>query len=650
MSTPLIHIEKKTLEQAISLRGLFSIGYGNVGSSIYYALGVVAAYALGATPIAFGIASLFFIFTALTYAEGASMFPESGGSSTFARHAFNEFISFVAGWALMLDYIVTVAISSYAAIAYLGFFWTPLRDVPAIGAGFAILLVVSLCLVNIVGTRESARLNNFLVTIDLITITLIIGLGMALLFNWQTLTSWASHPTITAGGQVIPEWPVVSAMVYSVSIAMIAFTGIESVAQMAEEAKDPRRNVPRAVFLVIAAVLVLYAGINLVAFSAISPHEMGTTWKLNPVQGIAHALGGKNPLFEIILKPWIAILAACILTIATNAGLLGVSRLAYSMGMHRQLPGLIYKLHPKYKTPYVAISFYGAITVSLLATGFFSPKLIDNLADLYSFGAMLSFMVAHAAIIGLRMKRPDLERYFKLPFNIPFKGKEIPLTAVLGFVATLATWIVVVVSHPWGRTVGFLWLLGGILMYAFHRQHEELPLTTTVAVTGVEPILVPMSLKRVLVPTIGTPFSEEMVAVACRLAKRERATVRAIYIFEVPPSLPASELPGEEEERGVSILKRALQIGEGLGVNIELVFLQGRKAGQMIVQESEKMEADVILMGLDPERRIQERIGGAPAIGKTVEYVLKHANCRILLSRPPRGPKAPTTDLSGFAV
>jgi len=381
MPTPALHIEKRTLEQALGVPGLFSIGYGNVGSSIYYALGVVAAYALGATPIAFAIAGLFFIFTALTYAEGASMFPESGGSSTFARHAFNEFVSFVAGWALMLDYIVTVAISSYSAVAYLGFFWHPMHDSPAVGAAFAILLVVGLCAVNIVGTRESAKLNNALVVSDLITIISIISLGLILLFNWHALVGWASHPAIVDGKKIL-EWPDSKALIYSISIAMIAFTGIESVAQMAEEAKDPRRNVPRAVFLVIVAVLLLYAGINAVAFSAIFPHELGSTWKLNPVQGIAHALGGKWPILETVLKPWIAILAASILTIATNAGLLGVSRLAYSMGTHKQLPGLLYKLHPKYKTPYIAIIFYGAITIGLLATGFIAPRLIDNLADL----------------------------------------------------------------------------------------------------------------------------------------------------------------------------------------------------------------------------------------------------------------------------
>ena len=619
-----IHVEKKTMKQALGPGGLFSIGYANVGSSIYYALGVVAASALGATPLAFAIAGLFFVFTALTYAEGAAMFPESGGSSSFARHAFNEFISFAAGWALMLDYIVTIAISAYTTATYSAYFWPPLKDPhQPWGVVFAISLTAFLCLVNIRGIKESAALNNFFVILDVCTQFSIIAFGAILLWNWRVLFSYP---------HVAGEWPTLRSFVYSVSIAMVAFTGIESVAQMAEEARDARKTVPRAVMWVIAAVLIMYAGINGVAFSALNPHVLGTTYQLDPVQGITHALGMRMPILETILRPWIAVLAASILIIATNAGLLGVSRLAYSMGMHRQLPGVLYKLHPRYNTPYFAILFYTVITIMLLATGFFTPSLMENLADLYSFGALLAFIVAHAAIIALRIKRPDLERSFKLPLNIPFMGSSVPLSAVLGFVATAATWLVVVVLHPWGRTAGFLWLGFGIVMYAFHRQREELPLTTTVVMTGVEPLLVPMALKVILVPTIGTAFSEEMIAVACRLSKRERATVKAIYIYEVPMSLPPDAQPVVEIERAQGILTRALQIGEGLGVNLEIQFLQGRRAGEIIVDEAERMKADVILMGLNPTDKLRP----SATIGRTVDYVLKKARCRVLLNRPPR--------------
>jgi len=611
-------VQKKELSKALGIFGLFSIGYSNVGSSIYYALGVVAAAALGATPIAFAIAALFFIFTAFTYAEGTSMYPESGGSSSFARHGFNEAISFIAGWALMLDYIVTVAISAASCAYYLAYFFPFLKDHPQAGAGFAILLVLFLTWVNIIGVKESAFMNNASVAADVVTEVIIIVVGMFLLFNWQKLISF---PHITG------QWPNLNQFIYSVSIAMVAFTGIESVSQMAEESQNPAKTVPKAIVWVVLAVLVAYAGINAVGFSAISPSDLGGKWALDPIQGIVSTM---PPVFAHFLGPWVAVLAASILLIATNAGLLGVSRLAFSMGMHRQLPGPFYKLHPKYNTPYLAIIFYSVITVILLATGFWTDKLMFNLADLYSFGAMLSFTIAHAAIIALRWRKPEEPRPWKLPLNIKIQGREIPLTAVLGLISTAAVWLVVVVVHPWGRVVGMLWLFFGVLLYIFHRQRHELPLTSTVTVSHLEPIMVELALKRILVPTTGEAFSEEMVAVACRLGKRERAKVTAMYVFEVPMALPVGSNVPAEISKGEEVLLRARQIGEGIGLEVETQFVQSRSAGIAIVEEAKAMQADLILMGVCPRERL-----GQAALGSTINHVLKKAHCRVLLSRPP---------------
>lgn len=609
---------RKELSKALGLFGLFSIGYGNVGSSIYYALGVVAAAALGATPLAFLIAGLFFVITAFTYAEGTSMFPESGGSSSFARHGFNEAISFIAGWALMLDYIVTIAISAASCAFYLAYFVPALKTHHAASAALAIGIVLLLSIVNVRGAKESAAVNNFSAFADALTQVLIIVLGMLLLFNWQRLVSYPHVPG---------QWPSLHQFVYSVSIAMVAFTGIESVSQMAEEAHEPARTVPRAIGMVVLAVLVMYAGINMVGFSALSPSELGSTWALDPVQGIVSALPGA---IASLLGPWVALLAASILLIATNAGLMGVSRLAFSMGMHRQLPGPFYKLHPTFHTPYLAIAFFALITVLLLGTGFFSDQLLFNLADLYSFGAMLSFTIAHAAILSLRWRRPELARPWKLPCNVRVAGRELPVTAVLGALSTFAVWLVVVVVHPWGRLVGFLWLFGGMLLYIFHRQSHELPLTGTVILSQLEPILVDLSMRRILVPTLGTPFSEEMVAVACRLGKREHAKVTALYVFEVPMALPVGSQVPTELSRADAILTRARQIGEGIGVEVEVRFVQARSAGMAIVEAAKELEADLLLMGISPRERL-----GQAALGSTINHVLKKAPCRVLLSRPP---------------
>src|SRR5688572_530311 len=167
---------------------LFSAAYGNVGSSIYYALGVVAAFALGLTPLAFLIAGFIFVCTAATYAEATVMFPEAGGSSSFARHAFNELVSFVAAWGQMLNYVITVAISAFFVPDYFSVLWDPLADSPT-DIFFSIGLIALLVGINVVGSKESAGLNFVLAIADLCTQVVLVALGAALVLSPDTLVS-----------------------------------------------------------------------------------------------------------------------------------------------------------------------------------------------------------------------------------------------------------------------------------------------------------------------------------------------------------------------------------------------------------------------------------------------------------------------------
>ena len=458
------------LARAVGVPALFSTAYGNVGSSIYYALGVTAASALGLTPVVFMFAGLLFACTALSYAEATAAIPEAGGSSSFARKSLNEGWSFLAGWALMLDYIITIAISALFVPHYLGAFWPSLLHPPGNVIG-GIIVVAILVWLNVRGIRESGLVNVSLAVIDLITQAVLVGAGFWLLLSWQTLISnvrWGEAPT----------W---HQLLYGVSIAMVAYTGIETVSNMAEEARAPERSVPRAISLVFVAVLVIYAGISLTALSAmpvVHSAEAGWTTELStrylgdPVLGIAAKL--PVPVLRDFFRPWIGILAATILFIGTNAGIIGVSRLAYSMGLYQQLPPFLSRVHPRYRTPYRPIILFGAVAAILILPGH-----IELLADLYSFGAMLAFSLAHVSVIAMRIRQPDLPRPFKIPLNIKIRDREIPVTAVVGLLGTFSTWLVVVVTHPWGRTIGFAWLAVGWFMYAVYRRAVGLPLMRT---------------------------------------------------------------------------------------------------------------------------------------------------------------------------
>src|SRR6201995_1688206 len=423
----------ESLSRVHGVGALFAAAYGNVGSSIYSALGATAAFALGLTPIAFVVSGLIFAATAATYAEATVMFPEAGGSSSFARHAFNEFVSFVAAWGQMLNYTITVAISAFFVPHYLAVFWPWLGHSPGDVIGGA-ALVVGLALLNIRGTEESSKLNLILAVADLATQVVLVGIGLVLVFNPQLLVD-----NVHLG--VAPTW---SDFALGIAVGMIAYTGIETISNMSEEAKDASKTVPRAAGLVVAAVLGLYLLIPIVALSAMPVvHDavgngyhtaLGSKYADDPILGIVENLGLSTGPTEV-LRYYVGVLAAVILLIATNAGLIGVSRLTFSMGHYRQLPERLRQIHPKYRTPYVAILVFSGIAIITLIPG--ETKL---LATLYSFGAMLSFTIAHISVIRLRQRYPDKEREWKPPGSVRAFGFDLPLTAVFGGFGTFAAW------------------------------------------------------------------------------------------------------------------------------------------------------------------------------------------------------------------
>ena len=335
------------LERVLGAPALFATAYGNVGSSIYYALGLTAGIALGLTPIVFIISGLIFAATAATYAEGTVRYPEAGGSASFARHAFNELVSFGAAWAQMLNYVITVAISVIFVPHYLSIFWEPLRTNPWD-------IIVGICLtwllvgLNVIGIQEAAKLNILLAVVDFATQLLLVALGFFLIFSPQILVD-----NVHLG--VAPTW---SAFVLAIPVAMIAYTGIETVSNLAEEARDPVRSIPRSISWVAIAVFAIYFTLPWIALSAMPVEHVGSHYvtklglppplgfKNDPVLGLVENMGLHGAVLSIV-KIYVGILAATILFIATNAGVIGASRITYSMSSYRQLPAAFRKLHPQ---------------------------------------------------------------------------------------------------------------------------------------------------------------------------------------------------------------------------------------------------------------------------------------------------------------
>jgi APA family basic amino acid/polyamine antiporter len=463
-------IKRIRLRRVLGVPALFSIGYGDVGSSIYYGLGVVAIVALGATPIALAAAGIVYIFNALTYAEGSAMLPEGGGSASYARHGFNDLVGFLSGWALMLSYIITMAISAYTIPPYLAYFW-PILNEPAIGTLVAMGIILFLMVINILGIRESSGMNIMFIVLDIATQLTLVVLGAILILR--------PHPEVLFQhmfGQ--GNWPSTQSLVFGIALAALCFTGVESVSQHGEETRQPQKRMPQAYTLMIVAVLVLFAGISIVALSAVTPQLLGDPvngWARDPVAGIAANLPSET--LQSYLRPLVAVLAATILLTATNAGLLGISRLSFNLSSNSQLPGPLGRVHHRFRTPYIGITLFCIISILMLTPGFVSDSFFSDLGALYVFGSLLCFMLAHAAILSLRVRKPELPRPFKLRLNVLFKGKQLPITALFGLLATFTIWVVVIVTQPYSRWAGFLWMTVGVLVYLVYRRIKHLPLT-----------------------------------------------------------------------------------------------------------------------------------------------------------------------------
>jgi basic amino acid/polyamine antiporter, APA family len=616
----------ESLSRVHGVSGLFATAYGNVGSSIYYALGVTAAFALGLTPVTFLIAGIIFMFTTATYAEATVMYPEAGGSSSFARHAFNELLSFIAAWGQMLNYIITVAISAFFVPHYLAVFWDPLGHGPGDVIGGAVLIVL-LAALNVKGTQESTRLNLVLALADLATQIILVAIGMVLVLSPETLID-----NVHFG--VAPTW---GDFALGVAVGMIAYTGIETISNMAEEAKEPAKTIPQGLGLVVLAVLGLYLLIPAVALSAMPvvqeggtfTTELGSTFAGDPILGIVENLGLGAGVTDI-MRVYVGVLAAVILIIATNAGLIGVSRLTYSMGQHRQLPETLRQVHPRFRTPYIAIVVFSGVAVLTLI-----PGETDLLATMYSFGAMLSFTIAHASVIWLRKRRPEVERRWTPPLNFRAFGFSIPLTAVLGGLGTFAAWIVVMALNPRTLTIGAFWMLFGLAVYLVYRRAQRLPVTETVKVVLPEPLGVEeIEYRSVLVAfRDNQPFSKHMVATAIKLAGRRRRGVHIHAMITVPTHLPLDADLGRAESEAQSKIEQAKLIG-GLRVTGHVERVRPGQAGYSIAEEARMINAAAIVIGL----RFRN---GQPLWDETLQTVLAERPTRVIVVSDPDAEGAP---------
>jgi APA family basic amino acid/polyamine antiporter len=628
--------KKLGLARGLGAGSLASVAYGEIGSSIYFALGVVALYALGATPwVLLGVGALFLL-VALSYAEGTSALPETGGAATFVRRAFNDPAGFITGWALFLDYLIVIALAGLFVPHYLGtaLGWDAVTDSPW-DVVFGVVAILGVAGIRLVRRARMYTAAIFIAVLAFLSHLLIIGLGFAFLLSRDGFGEGIDLGTA-------PTW---HALVFSLSLAMLAFTGLETVANLAAEAREPGKALPRSLFAGIGVVVIVSFLIAAIGLSAYPPHpdpagpdgwatDLGTTWIRAPLVGISEAFGGSLPDAAVdTIKVFLGVTGAIILVSAIATSLSGAGRLAYSLGQRAMLPRSFGRLNQRTFIAPASIVSGAVIAAALLVIADSVGREVTFLASLYSFGALIAFTAAQLAVIRLRFKEPDLARPYRVPVNIRLRGVSVPLAPLIGAPLTFALWIAAVYTHDAARIAGPVWLvLGAILFVAVRRaRHERLLEHVEPAVAD----LVPEEegvYERILVPVKLGLIGEEMLATAIRLAEERGCAVRALHVIKVPLDLPLDAELADEEEKAEASLAEAKLLAAEHGVDVEGEIVRGRAIGEAIVEQAEGDGVDLILMGSAPRWRRQSRF-----FSPTVDYVLRRAPCEVMVVTYPQG-------------
>jgi APA family basic amino acid/polyamine antiporter len=639
----------------IGAGALFMVVYIAAASSLYFALGLIAEQSLGLTPIVMVLGGVFFVFTFMSYVEGSSLHIERGGASTFARFAFDEFVSFVAGWAILLDYAIVLALVASAVPNYLSVFWGEF-DSKAGEMIIPVALILVMTWSNIRGvSAQTLRRRLPLGWIDLIVLLAIIVIGLIAVWNPSLLTD-----NIDLG-----ETPTWKSLFIALILSTVAGTGIESASGLAGEIKIGRRELKSVVRSSAASTITIFTGISVVALMAdpVLNGSGGATTAIagqyveNPVVGVVRAF---DPSWlSDSLAYVVAVVAVVTLVQASRIYVLGPMRVTYALATNRQVPSAIGRLHPKYGTPYVA-----ATAVALVASGL---ALLDDpelLIAIFAFGALLTFSIANLSIIKLRFSEPEATRAYRVPFSIPIGKGSLPIPSVIALLGSVAAFIGVIGLRHTATIVGGIWLAIGITLYVTYRKTQGKPLRTRVTIPEED-------LKRrsardaakdgfgsILVPVFGGVLDDDIIGTAGRLAMEEGdddegAMIEALHVIEIPMSQPIdAPVPAERLTRARKILARAKEVGEEYeGVEVATATVRARSTGDAIVKEATRRGVEVIVLAAERPSRIRggPLLGGvepraAEFIGKVTEYVARKAPCRVILTAPPE------TDVEALAT
>jgi len=470
---------KAELRRDVTVWGSFMWGYADVGADIYVALGLVMAYAQGAASLVFALAGIVYIMIGLAYTELASAYPVAGGGPYFTLRGLGDFWGFIGGSALLLDYTIDIALFATASAGYLNFFmpyilgrgiesfainFGSLHNVNPIWCLETLLIIGILILVNIKGIKESSYMNSIIGAVDLLAEGSIIIFGF--LFAWK--------PELLVH-QWTTQFPSLHNFMYGSSLAIISFVGLESISQAAQETKRPATIIPRTSLTLIFTVFIFAVSFSTLGLG-ILPWQVFAEHMGDPVAKLAHTI----PYIGIFAGPLAAILGATILFISSNTGVMGASRLTYSLSQFRIISPWFDSVHPKFHTPVRTIVIFSMIAVIQTVLSFLTRSAMDTLGNMYAFGATLGYTLVFIALIKLRFSDPYTPRPYKMPLNLKlnFRGRKVdfPILGVIGMLGVATILFEVVLTHTIGRIAGPSWVVLCFLYYVWFRRSQKLPI------------------------------------------------------------------------------------------------------------------------------------------------------------------------------
>ncbi len=625
---------------------LFAVAYSAVGFSIYFSLGIVSGRGLGLTPLIFLAVGIVFLLNTLTYVEGEAMLPERGGSATFARHAFrNELVSFIAGWAILVDYVIVVALAAISVPHYL----TPISSAFTDTGGEIITgaLVVIATVVLTIGGFTGAGRQRLLGVIAIAGVALLVAvIIVGLITSWDPSAVTQNLDPFTS--------PTLDDVIYAGVIATVAFAGIEAAANLAPEVRGaPALDLRKLVIASATLVPVVYVGISVVSLMALPVVDtpggpstaLGTTYLDDPVLGVVQQF---HPAWvSDVMQAAVVLIVPAALFWAANTAMLGLSRHVYVLATNRQIPSWLGKLSRRTQSPHVAIIAAGVIAIGLIL-----PTDVALLGGLFAFGATIAFTIAHLSVIRMRMTEPDRERPFRIPLNVTIRGARVPVPTIIAAILTGLAWISVIIYHDSARWVGGGWMIFGLVGYVIYRKgFEGTTLTQRVEVPPEALVKEESDTEYgdILVPVFGTKLDDDIVGTAGRLADASEQPgetsprLEVIYVLDVPLTVPLDAPPPPDRAAAANAaLERAKAVGEEYEtVEVHLSVIRARSIGAGIIKAARERNVEVIVMGGEPPTRIRGGamfggIGGArPAeIGPVTEYVLRRAPCRVLITAP----------------